>query len=331
MSLLLFPIIANLTQLTTLIINNIESNYIEHIVNHLSSLPLLSSLIIISIDNIKNQNDIYYKIFRLPTLKYCQLLIETLRYLKPLSIAKNEFSSIEHLVINNKASINQLNSLLSYVPQLRRLSIGYLDGYRYNRTHKSSIVLNYQIQVLRINMSIVGFYYLDYLNADQWERLISTYMPNIRTFVFKHKFRSYYQNIDRIAYKTQISKFNSLFWMKRQWFFEHQYGRQKRSNVAIFYSINPYKKYYMLYEKLEKKIWSYHFEITEHPIHDIFIHNTKAMTQFVGNFPNITELTLSKSFDVLRDSMITNLNRIIPLKQLTKLTLDCLRFSFEQL
>ncbi|CAF1566917.1 unnamed protein product [Rotaria sordida] len=132
MSLLLFPIIANLTQLTTLIINNIESNYIEHIVNHLSSLPLLSSLIIISIDNIKNQNDIYYKIFRLPTLKYCQLLIETLRYLRPLSIAKNEFSSIEHLVINNKISINQLNSLLSYVPQLHRLSIGYLDGYRYN-------------------------------------------------------------------------------------------------------------------------------------------------------------------------------------------------------
>ncbi|CAF4285755.1 unnamed protein product, partial [Rotaria sordida] len=73
MSLLLFPIIANLTQLTTFIINNIESNYIEHIFNH------LASLIIISIDNIKNQNDIYYKIFRLPTLKYCQLLIETLR------------------------------------------------------------------------------------------------------------------------------------------------------------------------------------------------------------------------------------------------------------
>ncbi|CAF1238863.1 unnamed protein product [Rotaria sordida] len=139
-----------------------------------------TSFIIISIDNIKNQNDIYYKIFRLPTLKYCQLLIETLRYLRPLSIAKNEFSFIEHLVINNKISINQLNSLLSFVPQLRRLSIGYLDGYRYNRTHKN------------------------YLNADQWERLISTYMPNMRTFVFKHKFRSYYQNIDRTAYKTQI-------------------------------------------------------------------------------------------------------------------------------
>ena len=55
----------SLTQLTTLILNNIESNYIEQIVNHLSSLPVLSSLIIISINTIKNHTNIYYKIFRL--------------------------------------------------------------------------------------------------------------------------------------------------------------------------------------------------------------------------------------------------------------------------
>ena len=116
LSLFLFPIMTNLTQLTTLILNNIESNYIEQIVNNLSCLPVLSSLIIVSINNIRNQNNIYYKIFRLPTLKYCQILMETVGYPKPLPVATNEFSTMENLVINNEVSIDQLPILLSYVP-----------------------------------------------------------------------------------------------------------------------------------------------------------------------------------------------------------------------
>jgi hypothetical protein len=55
------------------------------------------------------------------------------------------------------------------------------------------------------------------------------------------------------------------------------------------------------------------------------------MKQFVGNFPNATQLTLSENFDVPRDSIATNLNRIISLGQITELTLDCHRFHFEQI
>jgi hypothetical protein len=51
----------------------------------------------------------------------------------------------------------------------------------------------------------------------------------------------------------------------------------------------------------------------------------------VGDFPNVTELTLSETFDVPRDSIAANLNRIIPLRQLTKLSLGCLRLPFEQI
>ncbi len=47
-------------------------------------------------------------------------------------------------------------------------------------------------------------------------------------------------------------------------------------------------------------------------------------------FPNATELTLTKMFDVPQDSIATSLNRIIPLKQLTKLVLDCDGLSFER-
>jgi hypothetical protein len=164
MSLLLFPIMKNLTQLETLVINDIESDSIEAIVNHLSSLSVLSSLIILSIDHIKNQNDIYQKIFRLTALKYCQILFETLRTLKPLSIATNQFSSIEHLVINHNVSLDQLDSLLSYVPQLHRLSFGHLDGSRITRIHMNSIPLN-----SLTNVSLK----LDSVNFNDFELLLS--------------------------------------------------------------------------------------------------------------------------------------------------------------
>jgi hypothetical protein len=110
--LLLSPLITNLTRLKTLIINDIKSVHIVKLVNQLFSLPVLSSLFIKSIGSIRNQNNIYQKIFRLPALKYCKLFIKTVRRLEPLSIATNEFSPIEHLVINNQVSINQLDSLL---------------------------------------------------------------------------------------------------------------------------------------------------------------------------------------------------------------------------
>ncbi|CAF4046103.1 unnamed protein product [Rotaria sp. Silwood2] len=240
----------NLTQLTTLILNNIESNYIEQIVNHLSSLPVLSSLIIISINTIKNHKNIYYKIFRLPILKYCQLLIELLQCPKSLPVATNEFSTIEHLIINHEISIDQLPILLSYVPQLRRLSIGNLKKPKINRTERDSISLNYltyislklhnvnfddfeilvtnyfrQIQVLTIAIQYIGFYdnSTQYLNADRWEQLISIHMLNLRVFDFQLSYRGLDSNDERQAFETLINKFNSTFWIEHQWFFDHHY------------------------------------------------------------------------------------------------------------
>jgi hypothetical protein len=87
----------------------------------------------------------------------------------------------------------------------------------------------------------------------------------------------------------------------------------------------------MLYAEPEKNVCPDHLTITRDSVHRVYIHNTNAMKQFVGDFPNVTELTLSETFDVPRDSIAPNLNRIIPLRQLTKLSLGCLRLPFEQI
>jgi hypothetical protein len=45
-------------------------------------------------------------------------------------------------------------------------------------------------------------------------------------------------------------------------------------------------------------------------VHHVSIHNTNTMKQFGGHFTNATELTLSDKFEVPRDSLVINLNRI---------------------
>ncbi|CAF4630955.1 unnamed protein product [Rotaria sp. Silwood2] len=335
--LLLLPIMKNLTQLTTLILNYNESNYIEQIVNHLSSLPVLSSLTIISIDTIQNhKNIIYNKIFRLARLKHCQILIELLQCPKSLSVATNEFSTIEHLIINHEISIDQLRILLSYVPQLRRLSIGNLKEPKIDRTEKGSINLNYlinvslklnnlnfndfeilvtnyfrQIQVLTIAIQSIGFYgnSIQYLNADRWEQLISTHMLNLHTFDFQLSYRILDSNRERQAFETLIKKFNSIFWIEHQWFFDHHYHQMTWSNTAIFYSRNPYRrKDYVLYDELVENIWSSRFDINEDPVHHICIHSTNMIKKSIDNFPNATKLTFCETFEVSSDLIVMDLN-----------------------
>jgi len=87
----------------------------------------------------------------------------------------------------------------------------------------------------------------------------------------------------------------------------------------------------MWYNEPGNNIWPHHLKITKDPVHHVYIHNTDAMEQFVGCFPNATKLTLSKTFNVSRDSIATNLNRIISLRQLTQLTIGCHRFPFQQI
>jgi hypothetical protein len=266
MMILISPIMANLSRLETLIIDNIESYYIEGIVNSLFSLPVLSSLTIRSIDHIKNQNDIYQKIFHLPVLKYCQVSLETLRNRHPLAVAMNKFSPIEHLIINNKVSLGQINSLLSYVPQLRRISFGNLDERKNSQLHMGSIALKYlthvslklhsvafndfellvrdichQVQVLHIAVYDDYHRAIEYLTANRWERLISTHMPNLCIFDFHYDCYISDDSNDRQRYEASVLKFNSLFWIKRQWFFQHQFYRRRRYHRAIFYSTNPYR------------------------------------------------------------------------------------------
>lgn len=82
---------------------------------------------------------------------------------------------------------------------------------------------------------------------------------------------------------------------------------------------------------MNKDISSNHFETNIKSIQQLYIHSTNAIKQFTGYFPNVTEVTFSEYCNPSHDSFAISLNRIIPIRQLTQLTVECQYFSFENL
>jgi len=250
--------ISKLTRLETLNITNLQSNCLGKFLKSLALLPYLSSLTLILTDCVEDKNKLYRRIFRLPVLEYCKLsLIKSIES-DPLSIAADESSSIEHLVLNNGCELHELISLLFYVPQLRRLSLQNLYGTLIDQIEFHSIVLNY-LTTLSINKTNLTFDELellirnhfqriqilhfsrnfdtDFLNADRWEQLIVAHMSQLRIFDLNIVVSSY----DHQKFEKQLNRFHSPFWFERQWFFSHQIYSTSIDSRFTFFSTNPYR------------------------------------------------------------------------------------------
>jgi hypothetical protein len=120
----IFPLADNISiysQLQTLFLENIESHYLEDLLHRLAVLPNLSSLTLHANPR-ANKVNIYKRLFQLPVLKYCELSFQSISF-QALPISTSMSSPIEHLIIKDNCHLNEIDVLLSYVPQLRRLSI----------------------------------------------------------------------------------------------------------------------------------------------------------------------------------------------------------------
>ncbi|CAF4707771.1 unnamed protein product [Rotaria sp. Silwood1] len=342
-------IVSKLIHLQTLHMNNIQSKCIEKLLKYLASLPCLSSLIILVVDCVENKNKLYRRIFRLPVLKYCKITMTKFVESEPLSIAINKYSSIEHLVINNGCYLHELISLLSYVPQLRRLSLRDLYGTFIKQTELHSIVFNYltHISINKTNMTFDEFELLirnhfpqiqslyfsrnfddEFLNANRWQRLISSYMSQLRIFDCHCTISAFNER----NFQDLLNHFNSPFWIERQWFFTHHIRSTSmdRCNGMTIFSTNPYRrKYYTIYGENGDKYWSHDQKINLNTVHFVRIEDIKAINDCNNYFPNATELTLiCKSINENQIHLSPILNSILPLKQLTKLVFDIYHYRF---
>ncbi len=154
----------------------------------------------------KDKNTIYRQIFRLPALKYCKLSLKEWDYKETLPISITKYSLIEHFVITHTIYLCELDSLLSYIPHLRRLSIHSLVEYRSERTKISPRLLNHlthmslkinsikfdqfeQLFVINLLSTVEVLCFTtgcdtdrEYMDANKWEQLIRSHIPNLHIF-----------------------------------------------------------------------------------------------------------------------------------------------------
>jgi hypothetical protein len=247
--------------LETLILNDIQSTDLENLLIDLISLPCLSSLVISTIDEGTITSNLYHQIFRLPMLKYCNISFnDHLSVELPLNISVNTYSPIEHLIINNDFNMNELTALLSYIPQLRRLSLRNLWQSSTEQITSWSIKLNHLTHV-SLNMDNISFNQFEtltkdlffhlqvlyitvkndktYFDADRWERLILSSMPHLRIFDIHWEYfpkkKLYTGDI------FMIESFRTQFWLERQWFFTSTLESANDDCYRIVFSTHPYR------------------------------------------------------------------------------------------
>lgn len=116
-----------------------------------------------------NRNAIYTQLFRLPALKHCKLSLKLWSRNQPFPIATNEYSPIEHIVIIHKIYLNELGSLLSYIPQLRRFDAHSLETSSFISTDRYPRALHYLTDVfLKLTIPF-----------DRFTQLIMDFFPQI--------------------------------------------------------------------------------------------------------------------------------------------------------
>ncbi|CAM4828814.1 unnamed protein product [Rotaria magnacalcarata] len=284
-------------------------------------------------------------------LKYCKISFNN--YLlteSPLNISIDEYSPIEHLIINNEFDIDKLAVLLSYIPQLRRLSFGNLFQCSNEQIISCPIKLNHLIYA-SLNMNNINFDQFEilikhlffqlqvlyitatndktYLDPNGWEKLILSYMPYLRIFDIQWEY--FPQKNVNTTDIFMIESFRTQFWLERQWFFIFTLESANDDCYRVLFSTNPYRrKSYTLYGNLGKDMTSNYEKNSINSVHHVYIKQEQIIDDDCRNyFPNATELTLSyNSINVDRNLSSIILYHIVSLTQLTKLNINVKSFLF---
>ncbi|CAF4240205.1 unnamed protein product [Rotaria sp. Silwood2] len=336
--------ISTYSQLQTLILRNIKPKSTQHLFTRLLSLPNLSSLTI-HFDYDLDETNVFDLIFQLPVLKYCKISFsENARYsIKPIST--NTSSSIEHLIIICKNFLFDLYDILSYVPQLRRLSIGCIHLPLPRRITDCSFALN-NLTSVSLTLEQVEFDDLEQFiqsyfrkvqtlcisttelsrlsDTKRWEKLFLLDMAYLRTFklqIFWYQYTAHIGPDDGFI----LDELNSSFWSQQQWFFTQEY------------EFSFYKRYYGVVHSTFTDKSSLDKDVNgEKTIFDsvyhVIIEDATATTDGSKYSPNANQLTLSK-YCCPRSKCFAsdNLQYIIPWKQITKLNIDSNFFGFDDL
>ncbi|CAF4485433.1 unnamed protein product [Rotaria sp. Silwood2] len=205
---------------------------VDNLTSILSNLAYLPRLFFLTIDTSNkpdNLHDIYRLIFALPKLKSLMIMSNYNRKISIPMVTNQRLSTIEYLAIDHCWTYNELISIMSYTPQLRRLYL--FNAFDFHRNIQTilpitlskltdiSIPMNYlkfyefeiiirkidaKLKVLRVTVQSQD---VTFLNVYRWEELILESFPQLEKFYLR-----YIENFDReYHYPGMPDQFISAF------------------------------------------------------------------------------------------------------------------------
>jgi hypothetical protein len=168
-----------------------------------------------------------------------------------------QLSPIEYLLIFHSCTFDELFTILSYTPQLRRLNLVNsinidtnvqtilpitlsnltdisisMDNVTFDEFEILIRKINVKLKVLRVTTHAQD---MTFLNAHRWKKFILRSLSQLEQFYLR-----YYEHVNE-EYKYPIylgrpNQFTSSFWIERQWTFEAEIIGE-----SISYFIRPYR------------------------------------------------------------------------------------------
>ncbi|CAF1179198.1 unnamed protein product [Adineta steineri] len=330
-------------RLESLTLNEIQIEKLLTILFYLNSLPRLFSLTISIEDDDDNCDlgNIYQLIFSLSSLKYNKLYLpaDKLQINIPHVINK-KFSKIEHLVLYYTCTLNQLNCLLHYTPQLRHLFCNGVaksdEDFRKNQWMKLPYLKSihfddvaasfeeFEVFIKEISSQLQTLKVREpenktYLDGNRWEELIKEYMPQLETFYFSFNQDIHDDRNINLIYSNDgfINRFNSPFWFERKWFREIEVYCE-----SMTFIIRPYKKEWIdLHQHMNIDIYS-----KQNSVEDNYISNQEKTAD------GIIQLTIENyEFTEVNWQFINKLKSAFKAIQFTHLNIDNKRITINML
>ncbi|CAF5028218.1 unnamed protein product, partial [Rotaria sp. Silwood1] len=91
------------------------------------------------------------------------------------------------------------------------------------------------------------------------------------------------------------------------------------------------RKDYEFHWEIDEQNCSYKQDVNFNSVQHLSIHSRQITNIYLNYFSNVTQLTIKHYFKTSDDSIITTLNRMIPLVQLTELAIESYNFPFDEI
>ncbi|UJR29614.1 hypothetical protein I4U23_017162 [Adineta vaga] len=287
---------SSFTYLQCLTLNNIPSKNLESLLINLISVPRLISLKMTLQNDINDHFNLYQFVFRLPFLKYVHVTCHRSEIRFSFSIPPNEqFTRLEHLILNHRCSVSELFTLFSSTPFLRRVTCEHLYGpsststklilsnlrsMSFGHCHLDfdgfetfMTCLSANLQCLRVTTTENS----TYLDAHRWEQFFSKFFPSLHQFYFRSEEKIRHRFMLRSHYH-HLHQFTSHFWIERQWLLEILIDATSEFSASIVFQIEPWKA---------KKRWH---QVYEHIRQEKF--SQTCSTQWLSDIPYATNIHL---------------------------------------